>query len=80
MQARIQKWGNSLAVRIPKAMANEAHLAQEAVVELAMREGNIVIEPVKKKKYELKDLIRGITQENLHSEDAWGPSVGREVW
>ena len=80
MQARIQKWGNSLAVRIPKAMATEAHLAQEVVVELAVHEGKLVIEPTKKKKYELKNLIARITPENLHVDEIWGAPVGRETW
>lgn len=80
MQARIQKWGNSLAVRIPKAVATEAHLAQEAIVELAVHDGKLVIEPTKKKNYDLKLLIAGITPDNLHAEDIWGAPVGREAW
>lgn len=80
MQARIQKWGNSLAVRIPKTLATEAHLAQEAVVELAVAKGKLIIAPVKKKKYKLEELVARITDENIHKEDIWGPAVGREVW
>jgi antitoxin MazE len=80
MQARIQKWGNSLAVRIPKTLAAEAHLAQEVVVELAVAKGKLIIAPVKKQKYKLEELVSGITDENLHKEDTWGPAVGREVW
>ena len=45
MQAKIQKWGNSLAVRIPKTLATEAHLAQEAIVELAVAKGKLIIAP-----------------------------------
>ena len=80
MQARIQKWGNSLAVRIPKTLATEAHLAQEAVVELAVAKGKLIIAPVKKKKYKLEELVARITDENIHKEDISGPAVGREVW
>ena len=80
MQARIQKWGNSLAVRIPKTLAAEAHLAQEVVVELAVAKGKLIIAPVKKQKYKLEELVSGITDENLDKEDTWGPAVGREVW
>ena len=80
MQAKIQKWGNSLAVRIPKTLATEAHLAQEAVVELAVAKGKLIIAPIKKQKYKLEELVSRITDENIHNEDIWGPAVGREVW
>jgi antitoxin MazE len=80
MQARIQKWGNSLAVRIPKTVATEAHLAQEAVVELAVEKGKLTIAPVKKRQYKLEELVASITEENLHKDDIWGPAVGKEVW
>jgi antitoxin MazE len=80
MQAKIQKWGNSLAVRIPKSLATEAHLAQESLVELAVTKGKLIIAPVKKRQYKLKELVADITEENLHKEDIWGPAVGREVW
>ncbi len=80
MQAKIQKWGNSLAVRIPKILATEAHLGQEEVVDLAVEKGKLIIAPVKRQKYSLKDLVSKITSENIHREDIWGPAVGREVW
>jgi len=80
MQAKIQKWGNSLAVRIPKTLATEAHLAQEAVVELAVAKGKFIIAPIKRRKYKLEELVSRITDENIHNEDIWGPAVGREVW
>jgi len=80
MQARIQKWGNSLAVRIPKTVATEAHLSQEAVVELSVAKGKLIIEPIKKQKYRLEELVSGITDDNIHKEDIWGPAVGKEVW
>jgi antitoxin MazE len=80
MQAKIQKWGNSLAVRIPKTLATEAHLAQEAVVELAVAKGKLIIAPIKRRKYKLEELVSRITDENIHNEDIWGPAVGREVW
>jgi len=80
MQAKIQKWGNSLAVRIPKTLATEAHLAQEAIVELAVAKGKLIIAPIKRRKYNLQELVSRITDENIHKEDMWGPAVGREVW
>jgi antitoxin MazE len=80
MQAKIQKWGNSLAVRIPKTLATEAKLGQEEVVDLAVEKGKLIISPTKRQKYSLKELVSKITNENLHKEDIWGPAVGREVW
>ena len=80
MLAKIQKWGNSLAVRIPKTLAAEAHLAQEAEVELAVSKGKLIVVPIKKQKYDLKELVSGINDENIHKEDIWGPAAGREVW
>ena len=80
MHAKIQKWGNSLAVRIPKTLATEARLGQEAVVELAVEKGKLIIAPIKRKKYKLEELVSKITNDNLHKEDIWGPAVGREAW
>ncbi len=80
MQARIQKWGNSLAVRIPKSIASEAKLGQEAVVELAVAKGKLIIAPVKGRKVALKELVARITEDNIHTEDIWGAAVGKEIW
>ena len=80
MIARVQKWGNSLGVRIPKAIAQDARIEDGASVELSVEEGRVVIAPVKKKKYTLKELVDRITPENMHGETDWGPPLGKEVW
>ncbi|MCH7625258.1 MAG: AbrB/MazE/SpoVT family DNA-binding domain-containing protein [Chloroflexi bacterium] len=80
MKARIQKWGNSLALRIPKALAEEVHVRQNTQVEISLVDGKIVVEPVKTPEWTLEDLLEGITEENLHLEVESGPSVGKEVW
>jgi len=77
---RLQGVEVRLAVRIPKTLATEAHLAQEAVVELAVAKGKLIIAPIKRQKYKLEELVSRITDENIHKEDIWGPAVGREVW
>jgi antitoxin MazE len=79
MRARVQKWGNSLAVRIPKSFALEAHFEQDTPVEVTLRDGELVVSPVKIG-YVLKDLVDQITDENKHSEVEYGPAVGGEVW
>ena len=80
MITRIQKWGNSLGLRIPKAVAEDAHVVAGARVDLKIDRGRIVISPAKKNRYRLRDMLEGITPENLHGEVSVGGIVGREVW
>ncbi len=80
MKTRIQKWGNSLALRIPKSVAAEAGLCEDAPVELSLLEGKLVIEPVAEEPLTLEGLLRKVTDENLHGEWDTGPAVGREIW
>ena len=80
MQTKIQKWGNSLAVRIPKPFVKETHLAYGASVNLSVDDGKIIIDPHTEPQYRLEDLLRGVTQRNLHAEVSTGEAVGREVW
>lgn len=77
MKARIQKWGNSLAVRIPKNYAEEAGLAEESLVELSLQNGQILITP--KIKYNLDDLLAQITDENKYGEIDMGAPQGKEL-
>jgi antitoxin MazE len=80
MQVRVQKWGNSLAVRIPKPLAEDAEVKEGTVLNLAVSEGKVVATPVEKKKQSLKQLLAKVTRKNLHAETDFGPSVGREIW
>lgn len=80
MTTRIQKWGNSLALRIPMAFAREIGLAQGATVDLSLRQGKVIIEPVEQPPLSLEQLLDGVTEENLHGEVDTGPAVGKEAW
>jgi antitoxin MazE len=80
MRARVQKWGNSLALRIPKSFASETALDQGAEVELTLENGRLVITPVEEPRYELADLLARVRPENLHTETDTGSSVGTEAW
>ena len=80
MQTKIQKWGNSLAVRIPQAFVKETHVAYGTVVDLSLDNGRIVIDPHPEPEYRLSDLLKGVTKENLHAEAGTGRPVGQEVW
>ena len=78
MRTRVQKWGNSLAVRIPKPVAEQIGLEDLAAVEMSVRNGNLILAPARPE-YSLKDLVQGITPRNKHKETDLGRPVGREV-
>ena len=80
MKTRIQKWGNSLALRIPKSFATETHLEQGTLVEITFHDGKLIIEPLRHSPVTLEDLLKDVTAENLHDEVDTGPAVGGEVW
>jgi len=80
MKVKIQKWGNSLAVRIPKSFAVQTEIEQNSFVDLSVLEGNIIVKPEKRKpKYTLEELLEGVTEENLHGEIDFGKPVGKEM-
>jgi len=79
MQTKIQKWGNSLAVRIPKAFVKEARVAYGTSVDLSVDDGKIVIDPHTAPEYRLEDLLKGVTKGNVHAEVDTGEAVGREI-
>ena len=78
MTATIQKWGNSLALRLPKALAQEAHMAEGSRVELVRTDDGVLVKAGRKPRYRLSELLAGVTKRNVHSETDWGRSVGRE--
>jgi antitoxin MazE len=80
MQSRVQKWGNSLALRIPKSFATEIGLADETPVEISLVEGKLVIAPLPIPTYSLEELLAGITENNIHSEQDTGAPEGNEAW
>ena len=76
----MQKWGNSLAIRIPKAFATEVGLKEESEVDVSLKSGKLVVAPVEKPGVTLKMLLEKITEENVHREVDTGPATGRESW
>jgi antitoxin MazE len=80
MKSRIQKWGNSLALRIPKSFAIEAGLCEDTPVDLSVKEGKLVVQPDSEEPLCLDRLLAEITDENLHGEWDTGPMVGKEIW
>jgi antitoxin MazE len=77
---RIQKWGNSLAVRIPKAFADEMNLAENASIQMMLKEGALIITPGDEPKWNLEELLAGVTEENIHGEWETGGPAGKETW
>jgi antitoxin MazE len=80
MKTRVQKWGNSLALRIPKSFAAEAGLQADAAVELSLVKGTLVVQAIAPQPLTLDELLRGITDDNLPGEWNTGPAIGKEVW
>ena len=80
MRTRIQKWGNSLAVRIPTAFARSLRLERDSQVELSMARNQLVIAPVRKPQPKLAELLNRITPANVHREVDAGKPQGRESW
>jgi len=80
MKTRIQKWGNSLALRIPKSFAVEAGIEEDSAVELSLEKGKLTIVSSQRPKFTLKQLLAQIDNANLHQEIETGPPVGKEVW
>lgn len=80
MKTRIQKWGNSLALRIPKSFAHEAGLEQNTPVEVSLEDGKLVIVATPQSRLTLGRLLAQVTKDNRHAEFDTGHATGNEVW
>ena len=80
MHTKIQKWGNSLGMRIPRSFAAEVQVTEGAAVDLSVENGCLLVRPIRLRKYSLKALLRKVTRRNLHEEVSTGRAVGREAW
>ncbi len=80
MNATVQRWGNSLALRIPSSLAKDVRLHQGTVVEVAVVEGKIVVKPKGERRYSLSRMLKGVTRKNRHDEQDWGRRAGQETW
>ncbi len=79
MTTRVQKWGNSLALRLPKALADEFRLEQGSAVELRVVGDTLVVEPRRPPQYRLADLLKKVSKRNIHAEITTGRPVGKEA-
>lgn len=79
MRVAVQKWGNSLAVRIPSALARQAQIERGGQVDLTIEDGRLVAVPVRRP-VTLDEMLASVTDDQLHGEVDWGAPVGREAW
>lgn len=80
MQTKVQKWGNSLAIRIPKSFAAEVGISQDSDIELSLSDGKLVLIPLSSPPLSIDSLLQGITDDNLHAEISTGDALGAEGW
>src|SRR5258706_14609954 len=76
MRTKIQKWGNSLGLRIPRSLAEEAGVVAGSEVDVSIRRGDLVVRPARRSRYRLSDLVRLMTSKNIHAEVDSGDAVG----
>ncbi len=79
MQTIIQKWGNSLAIRIPKSFASETKISNGTEVDLLIKNNQLVISPIIKDKYSLDAFLSEISESNIHNEVDFGEPIGEEL-
>ena len=80
MKTAVQRWGNSLALRIPRAYAKETRISDGSEVELTLKSGSLVVRPVLRKRRSLAELLKRVTASNRHESQSTGGPVGQEVW
>jgi len=79
MTTTIQRWGNSLAVRIPKAFAEETHLTDGTEVVLSLSDGSLVMRPARRSRASLKALLAAMDSAHLNIGTFEDPPRGRET-
>ncbi len=80
MLTKVQRWGNSLGLRIPRTLAEEAAVGVGTEVDVSVKGGDLIVKPTRRKTYRLEELLRGVNARNLHGAIETGEPVGREVW
>lgn len=80
METKIQKWGNSLAVRLPKTIITKKALTEGTRVLITEQDDSILIQSARENTETLPDLLKRISKDNLHLETDWGKPQGKESW
>ena len=79
MHSRVQKWGNSLAVRIPKPLAEDAEVKEDTVLNLAVSDGKIVATPVRRRKISLTQLLAKVNRQTFTQKSNWFAGRARDL-
>jgi antitoxin MazE len=79
MTTQIAKWGNSLALRIPRNLAAEVNVQDGDPVEVSVENGALIVRPARKR-YTIEELVADMTPATRREETDWGKRVGKEVW
>jgi antitoxin MazE len=80
MLTKVQRWGNSLGVRIPRSFAAHARVTAGSTVDISVDDQGLRIRPVRRSRYVLAQLLEQVSRRNVHEEVATGERVGREAW
>jgi antitoxin MazE len=77
---QIKRWGNSLALRIPKAILTQLGIKEDDELKMNITDNSLVLTPIIKKEYSLSEMLSQISDDNLHDEADFGQPAGNEVW
>ncbi len=82
MLSKIQKWGNSQGIRIPKSLLKDSYIKIGDEVNITTIAGKIILEPRRKihGRYKIQNLIKKMPKNYNAKEEDWGKPVGQEVW
>lgn len=80
MEIKVKKWGNSLGLRIPQAIANQINIQDGSRINLVLKNNKIELIPVASEEYRLNDLVELISESNLHKDISSGQPQGKEIW
>lgn len=80
MLVKVQKWGNSIALRIPKSFAEQTFIESGSSVDLSIQDGKLIVEPIKQESYDLNELLSEVKETNLHREYFADEPKGKELW
>jgi antitoxin MazE len=80
MSVTLHRWGNSVGLRLPKPLLDQLGLKEGSEVDVKVENNRLVIEPSRRRRYTMAELLEGFTPDDWPGEVDWGPPVGKEVW
>lgn len=80
MELLVKKWGNSLGLRIPQAIANQIDICDGSKINLVLKNNKIEITSAENNEYQLNELVEMISESNPHNEISSSQIQGNEIW